>query len=507
MNNKINFVLKPGNLTLEDLSQLMHGGYNINIEKTAISNILASREYLLNALNDDDVIYGVNTGFGILAKQKINDEDLSKLQVNLILSHATGVGSYLSPEVTRLILVLKINTLAMGYSAVQLETIEQLMYLFNNDVLPCIPEKGSVGASGDLAPLAHLVAPLIGYGEVLYDGKIIAASQWLEIAKRSPYNFTSKEGLALLNGTQVTTALAVYSVIKLQQLFNATFCIGAMAVDAIAGSRMPFDPLISKVRNQPGQVLVAEKLHKLLEGSEILASHDKSLGNLCDKVQDPYSVRCQPQVVGACWQQYEFAKSIITNEINAVTDNPLVFVTEDKILFGGNFHAEPIGFAVDNLALVIAELGSISERRVALLVDPNFSGLPAFLVKNSGINSGFMIAQVTSASLVSENKALATPTVTDSIPTSANQEDHVSMATYGARRLIQMLDNYTHIIAIELLATAQGIDFRRPLKSSPQLEKIMQSLRNEVAFYEADRFFHQDIMKAARFILNYKFFN
>ena len=503
--NKKTFTLKPGELNLADLKLLMHGNYELILAKTSIPNILASREYLNQAVKDDATIYGVNTGFGLLANKKINEQDLNKLQINLILSHATGVGNFLSAEITRLILVLKINSLAMGYSAVKLETIEELINLYNQDVLPCIPEKGSVGASGDLAPLAHLIAPLIGYGEVLTNNKVISAKQWLENTNRKSYNFASKEGLALLNGTQVTTALAVYGVLKLQQLFDATVSVGAMAVDAIAGSRMPFHPLISKVRNQPGQIAIAEKLHSLLEGSEILASHDRNLGKPCNKVQDPYSIRCQPQVVGACWQQYQFSKQVIENEINAVTDNPLVFAEDRKILFGGNFHAEPIGFAVDNLALVIAELGSISERRVALLVDPNFSGLPAFLVKNSGLNSGFMIAQVTAASLVSENKALATPTVTDSIPTSANQEDHVSMATYGARRLTQMLENYTHIISIELLAVAQGIELRRPLKSSKPIEKIISALRESVSFYEEDRYFHQDLVMAAKFVLKYNF--
>ena len=505
MSNNKTFTLKPGELTLSDLSQLMHGKHTLVLDNSAIANIKASRAYLEQALADDNKIYGVNTGFGILANKKIDEQDLNQLQINLILSHATGVGNYLNPEITRLILVLKINSLALGYSGVTLATIEQLIYFYNNDILPCIPEKGSVGASGDLAPLAHLVAPLLGFGEVLIDNKTVSAKDWLVAKNSNPYSFSPKEGLALLNGTQATTALAIYNLLKLEKLFAATICIGAMSVDAIAGSQKPFDYLISRVRNQPGQIAVANKIFKLLEGSEILDSHNQELGNPCNKVQDPYSIRCQPQVVGACWQQYEFSKTVIENEINSVTDNPLIFHKEHKILFGGNFHAEPIGFAVDNLALVIAELGSISERRTALLVDPSFSGLPAFLVKNSGVNSGFMIAQVTAASLVSENKALATPTVTDSIPTSANQEDHVSMATYGARRLINMLENYTNILAIELLAAAQGIDLRRPLKSSVQLETIVLALRKTVDFYEEDRFFHTDLINAAQFINTFDF--
>lgn len=496
------FILYPGELSLKDLKLLMTGGYKIELAADSIKNILNSREFLEQSLSKNTRIYGVNTGFGLLANKQIDEKDLNKLQENLILSHSTGVGNYLNKEITRLILVLKINSLAMGCSGVKLETIEQLINYYNFDTLPCIPEKGSVGASGDLAPLAHMVAPLIGYGEVYYQEKIISAKNWLELTNKKPYLFASKEGLALLNGTQVTTGLAIYSLLKVEHLLNASILIGAMSVDAIGGSRMPFHHLISKVRNQQGQIKIAGQLYKLLEGSEILESHNHTD---CKKVQDPYSIRCQPQVLGACWQQFEFSKQVITNEINSVTDNPLIFSQDEKILFGGNFHAEPIGFAVDNLALVIAEMGSISERRVSLLVDPHFSGLPAFLVKDSGLNSGFMIAQVTAASLVSENKALATPTVIDSIPTSANQEDHVSMATYGARRLINMIENCTNILAIELLAAAQGIELRRPLKSSVSIENIITELRKSVDFYKSDRFFYEDLKKGVIFFNNLDF--
>lgn len=496
------FILSPGNLTLTDLQKLMHGGYQLSLDNSCTDKIIKSRKFLEQAISDDHKIYGVNTGFGLLAKEVISKDNLIKLQENIILSHATGVGNYLSPEITRIILLLKVNSLAMGYSGIRLETIQELIDLYNNNVLPCIPEKGSVGASGDLAPLAHLVAPLLGVGQVYYKNKIIDAKEWLAHTSSSPYNFQAKEGLALLNGTQASTALALYSLLKIKHLFNAAIYIGAMSVDASAGSNKPFNHLISKVRNQPVQLKVADKLFNLLEGSEIINSHDCIS---CKKVQDPYSLRCQPQVMGACLQQIEFAESVLVNEINSVTDNPLIFAEEEKVLFGGNFHAEPIGFAADNLALAIAEIGSLSERRTALLIDKNFSGLPAFLVKNSGLNSGFMMAQVTSASLVSENKALATPTVIDSIPTSANQEDHVSMATYGARRLIAMVDNCFHIVAIELLAAAQGIELRRPLKSSPELENVIKGLREHVEFLDNDRYFHHDIVGADKFIKSYDF--
>lgn len=499
--NSKKFILHPGQLTLEDLKLLMLGHIKLELSESALSNIDHSNNYLATALATKQKIYGVNTGFGLLANQTIDDKDLATLQENLILSHATGVGEYIRPEIVRIILALKINSLALGYSGVRLATIQQLIHLYNHDALPCIPEKGSVGASGDLAPLAHLSAVLLGYGNIYYQNKMISAKDWLLATKQQPYSFIAKEGLALLNGTQVTTAFALYSLIRVKKLLSVAIHTGAMSVDAAAGSRKPFTALVSKIRNQPGQMTVAARLYDLLEDSEIIHSHSTQ----CNKVQDPYSLRCQPQVIGACLQQLEFSEQVITNEINAVTDNPLIFSKEEKILFGGNFHAEPIGFAADNLALVIAELGSIAERRIALLLDKNFSGLPLFLVKNSGLNSGFMIAQVTAASLVSENKALATPTVIDTIPTSSNQEDHVSMATYGARRLIIMSDNCSSILAIELLAAAQGIDLRRPLKTSKKLEEIIAGLRQTVSFYDNDRYFYNDIVAAQQFITEYDF--
>lgn len=491
------FVLNPGELTLNDVANLSLGNFELKLHEGCLERINQSRDFLESAINNDTKIYGVNTGFGLLAKKVIDKEDLTKLQENIILSHATGVGEYLSPEITRLILVLKINSLAMGYSGIRLETIQELINLYNDNALPCIPEKGSVGASGDLAPLAHLVCPLLGIGEVNCQGNVISSKDYLKQKKNEPYVFTAKEGLALLNGTQVSTALAISGLLKAKKLFSSAITIGAMSVDASAGSSKPFNLLVSKVRNQPSQQKVAAMITELLEGSEIIDSHDCIS---CPKVQDPYSLRCQPQVMGACLQQIEFAESVLTNEINSVTDNPLIFAEDEKILFGGNFHAEPVGFAADNLALAIAEIGSISERRIALLVDKNFSNLPAFLVKNSGLNSGFMLAHVTAAALVSENKTLSHPAVVDSIPTSANQEDHVSMATHGARRLHTMADNVFNILAIELLAAAQGIELRRPLKSSAKLEAVITGLREHVDFYDNDRYFHHDIVEANKFI-------
>lgn len=504
MSSKKKFTLVPGSLDLKDLELLMYGGYELVLEQSAYDKINHCRNFLESAIERKEVIYGVNTGFGLLAKETIDTEDLSKLQENIILSHACGVGDYLSPEITRLILVLKINSLALGHSGVKQETVNQLINFYNQDVLPCIPEKGSVGASGDLAPLAHLVTPLLGYGEVLDNNQIITAKDWLEKNNKSEYEFEAKEGLALLNGTQVTTAIAIYSLFKIQHIFKSAIHIGALSVDAVCGSKKSFDKLISKARNQPAQTKTAAMLYNLLDGSEINDNHINNQ-HKCYKVQDPYSLRCQPQVMGACLQQIEFAENVLANEINSVTDNPLIFSEKEKVLFGGNFHAEPIGFAADNLALVLAEIGSISERRVAVMIDTNFSDLPPFLVDNSGLNSGFMIAQVTAASLVSENKALATPCVIDSIPTSANQEDHVSMATYGARRLILMANNCYNILGIELLAAAQGIEFKRPLKTSDKLEKLMTSLREHVKFYDSDRYFHKDLVNVDKFIKSYNF--
>lgn len=504
MSKKQKFILVPGKLELKDLELLMKGGYEIVLEQSAEDKINHCRKFLESAIDKNEVIYGVNTGFGLLAKESIDINSLSKLQENIILSHACGVGEYLSAEITRLILVLKINSLSLGYSGIKLATIEELIDFYNQDVLPCIPEKGSVGASGDLAPLAHLVTPLLGYGNVLVNNKILSAKDWLQVNNKPIYKFEAKEGLALLNGTQVTTALAIYSFFKIRHIFKAAIHVGALSVDAVCGSKKSFDKLISVVRNQPAQTRAAQMLYDLLEGSEINQNHANSK-HACYKVQDPYSLRCQPQVMGACLQQINTAEEILSNEINSVTDNPLIFSEEEKILFGGNFHAEPIGFIADNLALVLAEIGSISERRVALMIDTNFSDLPPFLVESSGLNSGFMIAQVTAASLVSENKALATPCVIDSIPTSANQEDHVSMATYGARRLISMTDNCYHILGIELLAAAQGIEFKRPLKTSNKLEQLMAGLREHVKFFKSDRYFHEDLVNVDKFIRCYKF--
>jgi histidine ammonia-lyase len=440
-------------------------------------------------------VYGINTGFGKLAQTRIADDQLAQLQKNLVLSHSAGVGKPLDAPVVRLMLLLKAASLAHGVSGVRGEVIDALLALLNADVLPVVPEKGSVGASGDLAPLAHLAGVLIGIGEVFVGGQRISAVQGLSKAGLKPLELGPKEGLALLNGTQCSTALAIHAAQRLQRVFDAAVAVGSMTVDAAKGSDTPFDDRIHAVRGQPGQREVAGTYRDWLHDSPLRQSHLH-----CEKVQDPYCLRCQPQVMGACLDQMRHAFNVLLTEANGVSDNPLVFADQMEALSGGNFHAEPVAFAADNMALAIAEIGALSERRTAMLMDPVLSGLPAFLIEHGGLNSGFMIAQVTSAALASENKSLAHPASVDSLPTSANQEDHVSMATYAARRLHQMLDNTAGIVAIEWLSAAQALEFHRPLKSSPAIEKLHAALREKVPFMHEDRLVAPDIEAATRLV-------
>ncbi len=483
------FILKPGQLNFADIKTLLEDNIVLELDPNSMTPIIQSAKLVADIIAKNKAIYGINTGFGSLATTRIAQDDLGTLQTNIILSHAAGTGDCLSDQAVRLILALKINSLARGFSGVRLETIQALITLFNKKIYPCIPSQGSVGASGDLAPLAHLCIILLGQGEASYQGNIISAREALAIAELQPIVFSAKEGLALLNGTQASTALALLGLFAIQTCFNAALIAGAMSVDAALASEKPFDERIQQVRGHTTQTTVARLLRQLLKDSEIGASHRDG----CSKVQDPYSLRCQPQVMGACLKQIEQAVDVLVTEANAVSDNPLVFSAENDIISGGNFHAEPIAMAADGLALCLAEMGSLSERRIALLVDTRFSGLPSFLVPQPGINSGFMIAHVTAAALVSENKSLAHPASIDSLPTSANQEDHVSMATYAARRLLPMADNVIAILAIELLAACQGIDFRRPLNTSPILEKVHSRIRQQVPFYAHDRYFAPDI--------------
>lgn len=485
----LEFTLKPGHLSLMQLRQISRHPIKISLDSDAIPAINASTKVVERVIEEDRTVYGINTGFGLLANTRIAHEDLDTLQKSIVLSHAAGIGEFMSDETVRLMLVLKINSLARGYSGIRLSVINALMTLVNSSVYPCVPQKGSVGASGDLAPLAHMSTILLGEGQARHNGQIISGREALGIAGLEPIALAPKEGLALLNGTQASTAFALEGLFAAEDLYSSATVCGAMSVEAAQGSRHPFDARIHQVRGHKTQIDAAMAYRHLLgESSEIGDSHSN-----CEKVQDPYSLRCQPQVMGACLQQIRTAGATLEVEANAVSDNPLVFAKEDDIISGGNFHAEPVAMAADNLALAIAEIGSLSERRMALLIDSALSKLPAFLVDNGGVNSGFMIAQVTAAALASENKTYAHPASIDSLPTSANQEDHVSMATFAARRLRDMAENTRGILAVEYLASAQGLDFRAPKKSSSNVEQAKQILREKVSFYDKDRYFAPDI--------------
>ena len=493
-------VLTPGRLTLAGLRGLDDGDHAVDLDPAARPAIEASRALVAEVVAEGRRVYGLNTGFGHLAGTTIAADQLKELQRRLVLSTAAGTGPLLADRIVRRIMVLKANALARGLSGVRPALVEALLVLHSAGVSPCVPAKGSAGASGDLAPLAHLAAALLGEGEVRIDGEIAPATAGLERAGLAPLVLEAKEGLAMVNGTEVSTALALDGLFAAEDVFAAAIIAGALSADAALASDDPLDSRVHAARGQSGQAEVAAVYRSLLHGSGIRESHLE-----CDRVQDPYSLRCQPQVMGACLDHIRFAAEVLGREVNGVRDNPLVFAEDREILSGGNFHAQPVAMAADTLALAIAETGSLSERRTALLVDPQLSQLPPFLVRDSGLNSGFMVAQVTAAALVSENKALAHPASVDSIPTSANQEDHVSMATYAARRLGDMADNAAAIVAIELLAACQGIDFRRPLKTTPALEEAVALVRARVPPYDEDRFFAPDIAAAKALVVNGSF--
>jgi histidine ammonia-lyase len=476
-------------LTLGALRKIARENPQLELDPGCLRALRAGFESVERIVASGKPAYGINTGFGRLSQTRIPAEELEQLQTNIVLSHAAGTGPLLDDSAVRLVLALKIASLASGYSGVRPQLVERLVELFNRGIYPCIPAKGSVGASGDLAPLAHLSLALLGIGNVRVNGNLVPAAQALGNASLQAIKLAPKEGLALLNGTQVSNALALIGLFSIEDVFSAAIAAGSLSVDAAAGSDTPFDSRIHALRGQPGQQSVARCYAELLAGSEIRRSHLEN----DPRVQDPYSLRCQPQVMGACLDQMRYAARVFEIEAAAVTDNPLVFHENDEILSGGNFHAEPIALAADALALAIAEIGALSERRIALLIDSTLSGLPPFLVEHGGVNSGFMVAQVTAAALASENKSLAHPASVDSLPTSANQEDHVAMATFAARRLADMAANSAGIVAIELLAAAQGIDFRAPLKTSPRLQELHALIRSRVGFYDHDRYFAPDI--------------
>jgi histidine ammonia-lyase len=479
--------LDPTAIDLATLRQLWQGA-PAKLDAASLDRVRASAASVERIVAGGETVYGVNTGFGSLANTRIPKERLAELQTNLILSHSAGLGDPLPRHVTRLMIILKLLGLGRGYSGVRPLVIGALQRLLDADAMPLIPSQGSVGASGDLAPLAHLIAVLMGYGRIDIAGEVVGAAAALERLGLTPLQLGPKEGLALINGTQASAALALDALFAGERVFAAAIAAGAMSVDALKGSAKPFDPRLSALRGQPGQIRVAAAIHGLLDGSEILTSHVK-----CSRVQDPYSFRCQPQVMGASLDLMQNAARTLTIEAAAVTDNPIVFADDDTVISGGNFHAQPVAFAADTIAIALCEVGSISERRVSVLVDPKMSGLPAFLTEDSGVNSGLMIPQVTAAALVSENKSLAFPASVDSIPTSAGQEDHVSMAPISARKAAQIARNAAGVIAVELMASAEGIDYHAPLKTSPKLQQIYAAVRAHSPHFTADRYWADEM--------------
>ncbi|QEL23356.1 histidine ammonia-lyase [Bosea sp. F3-2] len=488
--------LNPGAAHLTDWRTILDGA-TAGLAGDSATSIASGQKIVEEIVAAGTVTYGVNTGFGKLASVRIADADLATLQRNLILSHAVGTGPALPDGVVRLLLAMKAASLARGASGVRPVVIEALTGALRADALPVIPAKGSVGASGDLAPLAHMTAALMGVGEIRLKGETLPAAEALRRIGQAPLALGAKEGLALINGTQVSTTLALTGLAAIARVFDAALVAGALSVDALKGSDTPFDPRIQNLRGQPGQIKVAKTLLDLIAGSAIRESHRHG----DSKVQDPYSLRCQPQVMGAVRDLIGNAAATLGIEANAVTDNPLV-LGPGEIVSGGNFHAEPVAFAADMLAIGVCEIGNLSERRMALLVDPVMSGLPPFLARDAGLNSGFMIAQVTAAALASENKQKAYPASVDTIPTSANQEDHVSMATHGAFRLIDMAKNAASVIGVELMAAAEAIEHHRPLKTSARLEPVLALLRSKIAPLTEDRYLAPDLAAATEFVLS-----
>jgi histidine ammonia-lyase len=479
--------LDPTGIDLATLRKLWQG-QAASLDNASMQRVTEAAASVERIVAGGETVYGVNTGFGLLANTRIPDDRLAELQTNLILSHSAGLGEPLPRHVTRLMIVLKLLGLGRGYSGVRPLVIDALQTLLDQDAMPLIPAQGSVGASGDLAPLAHLIAALMGHGRIDVAGNVVAAGTALQKLGMRPLQLGPKEGLALINGTQASTAIALDALFVGERVFAAAIAAGALSVDALKGSAKPFDPRISELRGQPGQICVATAIRELLEGSEINTSHTH-----CAKVQDPYSFRCQPQVMGAALDLLTNAARTLTIEAGAVTDNPIVFPDEDKAISGGNFHAQPVAFAADMTAMALCEVGSMSERRTAVLIDPKMSDLPPFLTEDSGVNSGLMIPQVTAAALVAENRSFAFPASIDSIPTSAGQEDHVSMAPIAARKAGRIARNAGGVIAVELIAAAQGIDYHAPLRTSAKLQDVHSRVRKHSPHLVSDRYWADEM--------------
>ena len=485
-------------LTVKKAISLAEGGLQGKLNEDVMAKITQSQQHVRAMVDANKTVYGVTTGFGILANTKINDEDAATLQYKILQSHSVGVGDAVPLEIARLMLITKVQALAQGFSGVQLSTIQRILWHLENDVIPVVPEKGSVGASGDLAPLAHLFLPLIGLGEVFYEGTKYKAQEVLNRFDLKPIQLGPKEGLALINGTQFILAYGIKAVQRMHNCLEAADIIGAMSLEALTGTKAPFDERLHQLRPYTGSKLVAQRLRQLLKDSEIMQSHVD-----CGRVQDPYSLRCMPQVHGASRNAWQHLKELVEIEINSVTDNPIVF-GEDDTISGGNFHGQPLALPLDYACFAAAEIGNISDRRCYLLLEGKW-GLPMLLMNNVGLNSGFMIPQYTTAALVTENKTLCFPSSADSIPTSLGQEDHVSMGSISGRKLYRVLDNLEYILAIELMTACQAIEFRRPLKSSAILEAAHDYVRQFVGFAEEDRIFADDINKIKAIVSDFSF--
>lgn len=498
-------ILDGHGLTIKDIYNVAYaknGSLKVKLSDIAKESILKSKEYVQKIVDKGEPVYGINTGFGALSDMHIKKEDLSTLQVNLIRSHCTGVGRPFSREITRAIMLLRANCLASGFSGVTIDAIELILDFLNNDITPVVPEKGSVGASGDLAPLSHIALALIGEGEVVYNDKVVRSDFAIRDINKVPVVLGPKDGLALINGTAVMAALGALAVHRAESLVKLADICAACTLDGVKGTARAYDYKIHGLKPHPGQLASSINLNNILEGSEILTSHDD-----CGKVQDPYSLRCVPQVHGASRQTLAHAKEVLTIELNAVTDNPLIFINEDQVISGGNFHGEAIAMAMDYLAIGLAELCNISERRVEKMMNPTFSDLPAFLTPNSGLNSGLMIAHVTAAALTSENKYLCHPASVDSVPTSTDKEDHVSMGVTSGRKLHEVLDNLVKCLSIEFLCNTQALDFQKPLKSSAAVESVLQHIRKTVPRIEDDRVFYKDMNNIEALINNNELLN
>lgn len=496
----MDIILSGHSLTIDNVHQVafaQKGSLNLSIDKMSLEKMKASRAFVFDIVKKGKPVYGINTGFGALSSMHIAEKDLAQLQVNLIRSHCTGVGKSFSKEITRAIMLLRANCLISGFSGVEPETVQLLLDFLNHHITPIVPEKGSVGASGDLAPLSHIALALIGEGEVEVEGKIINSKMAIEKIGKKPAILGPKDGLALINGTACMAALGALAIYRVKEIMKLADICATLTMDSVKGTDKAYNPKITQLKPHKGQIACVENLNKLTAGSKLKDSHPD-----CHKVQDPYSLRCVPQVHGACRQTLLHAEEVITTELNAVTDNPLIFVESGEVISGGNFHGEALALAMDYLAMGVAEICNISERRIEKMMNPVFSELPAFLTKNSGLNSGLMIAHVTAAALVSENKYLCHPASIDSVPTSTDKEDHVSMGVTAGRKLQEVIENAKSVLAIELLCNTQALYLQRPLTTSKPLEEVYNTVRSYVAPIEEDRIFFHDINNIIKAINN-----